>query len=225
MLPPPLGSRWAFRSNRIVSAHCNCAAEAALAGSDRENSCLAWLFGRGMAEAAPSVREQRDAFCVFPLVISLAMMPDKEWICKSGVKREPSIFRYVDLKRKVKTDNVFGNIGYNCINDIADTPVSEALGIEPVGAAPTLRTIQRHKAGVFTTARFFVCKISSRFIRRTCDSQRRARFQSTSPYSAHRSFGAASLSACANFPASVPIPTSKLCPAKLPVRKPVLCGE
>jgi hypothetical protein len=93
--------------------------------------------------------ELAKGFPVFQLVIGIAAMPDKEWICKSGVKREPSIFRYVDLKRKVKTDNLFGNIGYNCINDIADPPVSEALGIEPVGAAPTLRTIQRHKAGLF----------------------------------------------------------------------------
>ncbi len=81
---------------------------------------------------------------------------DKAEICKSGVKREPSIFRYVNLERKVKTDTVFENIGYNYYIDIAETPVSEAVGIQPVGAAPTLRTIQRTKAGVLTTARFFL---------------------------------------------------------------------
>lgn len=78
---------------------------------------------------------------VFPLVLSLTLVPDKDWICKTGVNREPSIFRYVNLERKVKTDHVFRIIGYKYINDIADPPVSEAPGMEPVGAAPTLRTI------------------------------------------------------------------------------------
>lgn len=85
--------------------------------------------------------EQFEILGVVRLVIGTCRMPDKHCICKSGVKREPSIFRYVNLERKLKVDNVFRILGYNCINDIAESPVSGALGIEPIGAAPILRTI------------------------------------------------------------------------------------
>jgi len=108
--------------------------------------------------------EHLEIVDVFRLVISLAAMPDKSCICKSGVKREPSIFRYVKLKRKVKRDNLFGIIGYNCINDIADPPVSEALGIEPVGAAPTLRTIKDIKRECTQQPAFLLAEKLSLFV-------------------------------------------------------------
>ena len=110
-------------------------------------------------------REQILILGVFWLVIGTSGMPDKLSVCKSGVKREPSIFRYVNLERKLKVGNVFRILGYNCINDIADSPVSGALGIEPIGAAPILRTIQRIKAGMLTAARFFLGHLYSSHIR------------------------------------------------------------
>jgi|GEM_PF-4004093 len=100
--------------------------------------------------------EQSEILGVFRLVIGTFELPDNHCVCKSGVKREPSIFRYVNLERKLKVGSVFRILGYNCINDIAESPVSGALGIEPIGAAPILRTIQRIKAGVFTQPAFFL---------------------------------------------------------------------